>query len=396
MNRKEGEIMMDANMSCRERVLAALNHHEPDQVPIDLGATLCSTLTRVAYHYQRSFLGMDPDLNPVSCSRTSDSVYLKEDLAQHYCVDFRPVRLGAPDNFISREDADSFYDEYGARWRRAAFYYDAVERPFSNFNSVSDLKKYSWPNPYDPGRVRGVGELAKQLYEATDYAIVADIAAYGPFETALYLRGYEQFLVDLHLDPDFAQATLDMLTENAMGFWEAFLTVVGDYVHVVAQADDLGMQTGPYISPKMYRQFVKPCHKRLNDFIHSKTKAKLFLHSCGSIYDLIPDFVEVGFDALNPVQRSASKMDIVQLKKVFGKDISFWGGAIDSQHVFPNATLEEIEIEVKRTLDVMGPGGGYIFNTVHNIQPDVSPDRIEQLFQTAIHYRKYPLGHRNS
>lgn len=386
---------MDTNISCRERVLIALNHQEPDQVPIDLGATRCSTLTRVAYHRQRSFLGMDPDSNPVSCSRTMDVVYLKEDLAQHYSADFRPIQMGAPDNFVPREDKNSFYDEYGTRWRHATFYYDAVERPFASFDSASDLKKFPWPDPYDPGRVRGVGETAKQLYKTTDYAIVADMAAYGPFEGACVLRGYEQFLVDLHWDPKFALALLDMLTENAVGFWDAFLTAVGDYVQVVAQGDDVGMQTGPYISPKMYRQFIKPCHKRLNDFIRSKTRAKLFLHSCGSVYDLIPDFIEVGFDALNPVQRSAAKMDIVQLKKVFGNDISFWGGAIDTQRVFPNATLEEIGVEAKHTLDVMGPGGGYVFNPVHNIQPDISPDRIEKLYQTAIQYRKYPLDHTN-
>jgi uroporphyrinogen decarboxylase len=386
---------MAIKMSPRTRVLTALNHQEPDQVPIDLGATCCSTLTRLAYHRQRSFLGLEPDPNPECCSRTMDVVYLKDDLARHYQTDFRPVQMRAPDNFVPREDEDSFYDEFGIRWRHATYYYDPVERPFAKFESVSDLKSFAWPDPYDPGRVRGVRDLARQLCETTDYAIVADSAGTGPFEGACVLRGYEQFLVDLHWDPKFAQTLLDMLTESTTAFWDAFLTAVGDYVQVVALGDDVGMQTGPYISPKMYRQFVKPCHQRLNDFIHTKTRAKLFYHACGSVYALLPDFIDVGFDALNPVQRTAAKMDIVQLKREFGADISFWGGAIDTQRVFPNASLDEIDAEARHALEVLAPGGGYVFNPVHNIQPDVSPDRIEQLYQSAIRYRQYPISPAN-
>lgn len=150
--------------------------------------------------------------------------------------------------------------------------------------------------------------------------------------------------------------------------------------------DDLGAQRGLFISPRMYREFVKPRHQKLYDFIRSRTRAQIFMHSCGSIYDVIPDLIDVGVDILNPLQRSAAKMDIAQLKREFGEDLSFWGGAIDVQQVLPFASLREIEDEVNRTLDIMAPGGGYVFCPSHNIQANVSPDRIETLYQTVLNY----------
>ena len=143
------------------------------------------------------------------------------------------------------------------------------------------------------------------------------------------------------------------------------------------------------MSVDMYRKFVKPRKKRMFDFIHSRTKAKLFYHSCGSVYDYIPDFIEEGVDILNPIQRSAAKMDIAVLKKEFGKDLAFWGGGIDVQQQLPFLSLEEIEDEVKRTIDIMAPGGGYVFFPSHNIQADVSADRIDRVFRSVMKYRNY-------
>ncbi|RPJ22650.1 MAG: hypothetical protein EHM33_22980 [Chloroflexi bacterium] len=156
---------------------------------------------------------------------------------------------------------------------------------------------------------------------------------------------------------------------------------------VVAQGDDLGTQRSLYISPKMMRKFVIPRLKKLYDFIHSRTKAKIFMHSCGSVYDAIPDLIEAGVEILNPVQRSAAKMDIATLKKEFGKQLSFWGGGIDVQQVLPYATLPQIEDEIKKTLDIMAPGGGYIFVASHNIQADVTPDRIDKMYETVLRLR---------
>ncbi len=383
---------MIKQMTSRERVLVALDHREPDKVPIDLGGTQVTTLTRRAYNNLRSYLKLEPDFDPVVADRMQDVVYLQEDIHRRYQTDFRPIQLKSPDGFLPREEENGYYDEYGIRWRKALFYYDAVERPLANCESISDLKKYKWPDPYDPGRVRGLREYAEQLYKETEFALVADFCCTGPFEGACFLRGYEKFCMDLALDPQFAQALLDMITEIDIGFWDAFLSAVGDFVQVVAQGDDLGMQSRTYISPAMIRKHIKPCLGRIYDFLHSKTNAKVFMHSCGSIYDVIPDLIEVGVDILNPIQRSAEKMDIKTLKREFGKDLSFWGGAIDVQQVFPSASLEEIEAEAKRAIEVLGPGGGFVFVPTHNIQPDVSPDRIEKLYQSALCFRDYPIN----
>jgi uroporphyrinogen decarboxylase len=239
--------------------------------------------------------------------------------------------------------------------------------------------------------VQGLREEARQMFENTDYAIVANIPCLGPFEGGCILRGHDQFCIDLASDPDMAEAILNKVTEYALGIWESLLDAVGDYVQVVAQGDDLGMQTGPYISPRMYRKFVKPCHRRIYNFIHSKTKAKIFMHSCGSVYDMLPDLIEVGVDILNPVQASAAKMDPSRLKKEFGKDICFWEGGIDVQQVMPFASPETIEAEVKRAIHTLAPGGGYVFAPSHNIQADVSPAQIHTAYQTALRCGGYPL-----
>lgn len=379
-------------MNSRERVLTALGHKEPDKVPIDLGGTIVTTITRIAYQNLLQYLGLPPDDRPVVSHRQMDTVYPRADLARHYQVDFRTVAMKGPWCFEPREmPDDSFYDEFNIRWKKASYYYDVVERPLAD-STVADLARAVWPDPYDSGRVAGLREEAKTLFEATDAAVVADIMCLGPFEGGCVLRGYEQFLIDLYWDPQFAEALLDKITETDIALWDVFLAAVGDYVHVVAQGDDVGMQTGPYISPEMYRRFIKPRQRRIFDFIHSRTDARVFYHSCGSVYDLIPDFIDIGVDILNPIQRSAKKMDIAEMKKNYGRDLCFWGGAIDVQQVLPFATPTEIEDEIKRTLDIMAPGGGYVFVPAHNIQADVSPERIDQVYATAIEHRNYLSG----
>lgn len=377
-------------MNSRERVLLALNHREPDKVPIDLGGTNVTSITAVAYENLRASLGMDPDPHPRISNFGMQSVYPREDLCRRYEIDFRAVRLRPPSGFaLQMLDDESFYDEYHIRWRKAAYYYDAVERPLADCTSVHELDQAQWLDPYDPGRVEGLRQEAQALHDDTDYAIVADIVCAGPFEGAAVLRGHEQFCVDLHWDPNFAEALLDKVTETALAMWEVYLREVGEYVHVVAQGDDVGIQTGPFLSPEMYRRFIKPRQRRIFDYIRSQTAAKMFYHSCGSVFDLIPDFVDIGVDILNPIQRSAAKMDIVDLKREFGDAICFWGGGIDVQTVLPFATPEEIEQEVRHAIEVLAPGGGYVFVPSHNIQADVTPERIDRTYQAAVRYRGY-------
>jgi uroporphyrinogen decarboxylase len=375
------------SMTSRERVWRALNHEEPDKVPLDLNGTCCTALTGAAYSSLRDYLGLPPDPKPSISSQVMISVRARDDLLLRYEIDTRTVHLRAPLASKGRALPDrSFYDEYGIRWRPASFYYDAVEYPLAHA-TTNDLATAVWPDPYDPGRVAGLREEARRLYEATSYCLVADMPAFGPFEGSCLVRGYEQFCVDLFTDPMFADALLDRFTELAIAFYEVLLREVGPYVQVVALGDDVGMQTGPFISPALYRRFVKPRHKRIFDYIHAHTTAKILYHSCGSVYDLIPDFIEAGVDILNPVQRSAARMDLRRLKCEFGDEICFWGGGIDIQSQLPFYTLSQIEDEVTRTLEIMSVGGGYVFFPTHNIQADVTPDRIDCMFRAVLSHR---------
>jgi uroporphyrinogen decarboxylase len=376
-------------MNSRERVMKALNHEEPDLVPIDMGSTENTTITRVAYINLRKHLGMREDPQPFVINRMMDAVYPLDDLLRGYQVDFKPVRPSStykPD--IREMPDDSFYDEMDIRWKKAGHYYDMVENPLRSL-SLEESLRAKMPDPKAAGRVEGLREQARWLYEETDYAIVVGHIMWGPFELGCALRGYDQFLMDLSLDARYAEAVLDRNVELAIAFWDAYLTEVGDCVQVCAQGDDLGMQTSPIISPDMYRRFIKPRHKKLFDFIRSKTNARIFLHSCGSVYDLIPDLIEAGVQILSPVQFTAAKMDLASLKKDFGGELTFWGGGTDTQHFLPRATVGEIKDQVSKIFDVMAPGGGFIFVPVHNIQADIAPERVDAIYQTALEKRKY-------
>lgn len=376
-------------MNHRERVLAALDHRETDRVPIDLGATIVTTTTRTAYQNLIAHLGLPPDDRPNISHRQMDTVYPREDLLQRYDIDCRAVSLKGPWEFETVElPGDRFSDEYGLVWEKASFYYDVVGRPFANLESPGELDGVQWPDPYDPGRLAGVREEARRLCEETDYLVVADIMCLGPFEGACFLRGYEQFCMDLYWNLDLAHAILDKVTETDIALWDLFLQNVDGYVQVVAQGDDLGTQRGTWTAPEMYRKLIKPYHRRLYDFIHSKTRAKVFMHSCGSIFDIIPDLIDVGVDILNPIQRSAAKMDIATMKREFGKELCFWGGGIDVQQVLPFATHGRIEDEVKYSIETLAKDGGYVFCPAHNIQPDVSPDRIDVMYRAALAQRR--------
>ena len=373
-------------MTSRERIWAALTHQEPDKVPLDLNGTTCTSLTKVAYQNLRNYLGFSPDNQPHISSRIMNTVRSLEDLLFYYGTDTRPLFLQPPLVSKIREmPGHSYYDDFNIRWQQASYYYDAVERPLAEA-TLTDLDTAAWPDWKDQGLTQGLREAAQRLYETTPYCLVADIPANGPFEGCCLTRGYEQFCMDLYSDTAFAEALLNKFTETAIAFWDVFLGAVGEYVQVCANGDDVAIQSAPFMSREMYRRFIKPRHKQIFDFIHSRTKAKIFYHSCGAVSDLIPDFIEEGVDILNPVQRSAAGMEISRLKREFGKDICFWGGGIDIQTQLPVLSPAQIEDEVKRTLDIMAPGGGFVFFPTHNIQADVTPDRIDALFKAVMRY----------
>ncbi len=392
-------------MTPRERVLTALDHREPDRVPIDCGGTICSTLTRTAHNKVKDYIKITSPPEPIT-HPVLDTVVPCSGLLERWQIDFRPVRMRPP-GAIGDDSADTqgfaatsaaveiqprghqFSDEFGTVWRKADYDYAPVQYAFADF-TVDDLESFSWPDPYDPGRTAGLEEETRALKESTDFVIVADIMCGGPFEQACWTRGYSQFLTDLYADKQFAHTLLGKITDLDIGFWDAYLGALGEHVQIVAQGDDLGMQDREYISPELYKEFIFPCHKKIFNFIASKTKAKRWLHSCGSIQKLIPYLIEAGVEVLNPVQTGAAHMDPAELKREFGKELSFYGGGFDVQHMLDDSvSVNEIRDAVKRNMDILAPGGGYVFACTHNIQHEAPAEKVLSIYDTAVEHRTY-------
>jgi len=374
-------------MNPRERLIATLNHKEPDKMPIDFGVTTVTGIGTVAYEKLLEYLGIEKEKKFETAHIHQGLVQPSEAFYKYYKVDARPVYMKLPPRgtAVKFMQDGSFYDEYNIFWQKGTNDYAPINAPMESY-SFSEMENYSWPKP-TKDRIDGLKEKAEYLFNNTDFAIVADIMCRGPFESAVKLRGYEQLLTGFYYEPDFVKKLLEKITDNTIEFWDLYLGEISDFAQVVCQGDDLGSQNALIMGPELYRRFIKPCHKQIYDFIHSKTKAKIFMHSCGSIFDIIPDLIEIGVDILNPVQRSARDMEIKNLKKQFGKDICFWGGGIDVQQFLPKSNLDEIEEDVKKTIDIMAPGGGYIFAATHNIHADAAPEKINKIFESALKYR---------
>ncbi len=375
-------------MNPRERVVEALSHREPDRLPVDLGGTV-SGIHNKAYANLIHALNIDVDvrIDPRDVQQLAkpDDVVL-----ERLGVDFRHVALKAvPGPGGITPDASGrpyFVDEWGIKWGRNPNYYDMVDHPLKDAG-VGDLDDFDWPDPRNPARLEGLREETEDFYHNTDYAIQADAFFGGIYECAWWLRGFETFTVDLYRRPEFASKFLDKILELYMEFYGGYLDVVGPYIQMIDYNDDLGMQTGPIMSPAMFNRYLKPRYQKLFKLIRSKTKAKLFLHTCGSVYQLIPDLIDLGLDVLNPIQPLAANMEIEGLKRDFGDKLCFHGG-VDIQRLLPNGSTEEVGAEVRRISRVGGKGGGLILAGAHNIQADVPPRNVVAMFQAAGSYRK--------
>jgi len=281
-------------------------------------------------------------------------------------------------------------DGWGITWQRRAgsAYYEITHSPLQDA-SLDDIASYPWPNVAHPSRFQGLRAKARAIHDA-GYAVVA-LSGVSPFEYCYMLRGVEQWFADLAADPEFAQALLRKVTDLQCAAAVGLLEEAGDEVDVLITGDDLGSQSAPLISPRMYRKLIKPYHAELMSAIKRRTKAKIFYHSDGDIYPLIGDLIDIGVDLLNPVQVSAGEMgDTARLKKMFGDRLSFCG-AIDSQEVLPNGTPDDVRREVRHRIADLAPGGGYILASVHCLQPDVPPENVIAMFDEALSAGRYPL-----
>jgi uroporphyrinogen decarboxylase len=376
-------------MTSRERVRAALSRTEPDRVPIDIGTPVTS-IHREAYVALRAHLGLDPR-SPVILDSMQQIVVVDEDVLERFRVDTRQLALKPARGWQTAGDG-VFVDEWGVTWRPASGgrYYDMVEHPLAGAG-LREVERYAWPDPGHPARFAGLVERARQLREGTGYAVVLNGFGEAIFGLPSWVRGNAQFYMDLADGSPVAEALLDGFLDYALRLARRALDLVGPLVDVVRVADDLGSELGPIVSPQTYRSFIKPRQRKLYELIKSKTPAALLLHSCGSVRDLIDDFVDIGVDALNPVQVTARGMDSARLKAEFGRRISFWGGGCDTQHVLPFGTVEEVRGEVRRRIADLAPGGGLVFAPVHNIQFDVAPQKIVALYDEAWAAGRYPV-----
>jgi uroporphyrinogen decarboxylase len=378
-------------MTHRERFVAALNHEETDGVPLDLGGGPVSQVHQTAYDDLLDLLGLEPLEDAKEGQRLWQDVVPDERVLQRFDIDLRGMWTGQPDG---RPDTLlgplEYRDEWGVVYRKAHERGEWITDgcPLQHFDEPvpADLDSIEWPDPGDPGRVRGLREKAEQLRSETDLAIVLNLES-GPLGTAQRMRGFTEILEDLLIHKPFVEALFERTTDVICGIAAAVLGEVGDLIDAITIADDLGFQTQPYMAPDLYRSVVKPHHARVGDVIHRGTDAKFVLHSDGAISTLIPDLIEAGVQVINPVQVSAAGMDPVGLKREFGEDLCFWGG-IDTHRLLPFGSPSEVAEGVRRTIGTLGAGGGYVLASVHNIVAGVPPENVVAMFDTALEVRR--------
>ena len=382
-------------MNSRERVLLSLNHKEPDRVPFDLGGTVVTGIHHKAYVAWRQALGL-PAREPKIIDMIQQLAQVDDDMLDRLGVDMRNISPRSSASFqITIGDMGEytyFYDEFGTGWRSpkdGGWYYDMFDYPLKGEMTVEQVERYPLPDPLDPARFVGLRDAAIHVRDVEGRAVVFGNISAGIFEVLTWMRGYADAYADWGSSSPAALKLMDRVLQLQLTYWEKALSLVGDVIDVAQIADDIAGQNGPLISPRSYRKLLKPLHKELCDFIHARTKAKIFMHSCGAIRTFIPDFIEIGIDIINPVQVSATGMDSAELKRDFGKDIVFWGGGVDTQRVLGTGTPQEVRDEVKRRLDDFMPGGGFIFNTVHNIQGNVPAENMVAMWETVQEHGRY-------
>ncbi len=373
----------------RERLLKALHHEVPDRVPIDLGGNQTG-IHRNAYRNLIQHLGIRDEI------RIMDAVQQLarpcETILERFHVDTRYIAAGPASSWkggIARAERDGqvwqdLTDEFGVRWSMsedAPHYLDITLHPLASA-TIEDVRGYPWPKGDDPSRFAGLRERALTLKRDTPYAVVSGISGVV-YEVCWYMRGLEPWMMDLVANPEFCEAMLDQTLQFWMDWFRLFLDEVGDVVDVIMIGDDLAGQHGPLFRPEIYRRIVQPRHRKLVQYIRSRTQAKIWYHTCGACADFIPEIIDNGAHILNPVQISARNMVPAELKARFGREIVFWGGGVDAQHILPRGTPEEVAANVRQNLEAFMPGGGYVFNNVHNIQGEVPPENIVALFDTA-------------
>ena len=381
-------------LTSRERVRAVLNHTVPDRVPIILGASNATGISTPAYRNLKRLLEVQSEDRYLYDWPELGASLVDEAVLERLHSDVRGVHDREPaairEKNLAREPGSPYFNSWGVGSVEGdpGTWFPAIH-PLAETHSIADIESHPWPDMDDPTRVAHVREEAKRLADGNKYAILATPWLAFPLERAFAMQRMDRFMVCLGRHPDFARALLAKITELCKTLMGHFLHECGEDIDMIKIGDDLGMQNSLLMSPKMYREIVKPFHADYISFIKSRTKAKVFFHTDGDVFPLIPDFIEMGVDVLNPVQTSAGKMSNLQeLKRQFGRDLVFCG-AIDTHRVLPFGTPDEVRAEVKRVIEILGADGGYMLGPVHIIMPDVPPENILAMVDAAVGYGSY-------
>lgn len=365
-------------MNSLERVRLCLAHTEPDRVPIDFGGWLCG-IKQSAWRRLADHLGIEP---AAWRSYTPPAPVL-----ERFGVDFRRITPRTPAREKPLTNADgSVTDRWGITRIYEAEDDQIVRFPLAHAD-IEELDRRGWPDASPEGRYEGLADAARQIH-AAGFAVVAQPDISGVFELSCWLCGFDRMLADMALDAGFVHALFEKICRLQEQYAHNYYSAAGADIDIVQLGDDLGTQNAPFFSPRMYREMVMPYQMRYHRAIRRHTAAHIFHHSCGSVYRLLEGLVESGVEILNPVQVSAAEMAPARLKKEFGDVLVFHGG-IDVQTVLPFKKPQEVRDEVKRMLDILAPGGGYILAPSHNIQGDTPAENVVAMFEAALEYGRY-------
>jgi len=382
-------------MNSRERLFCALNHKEPDRIPLDLGAGCSCKFTGYFYVKLLDYFGIKEDLVfnhiPYQLVSASDKILdlLKCDVRS---ATLHPISQCESPYAKKWEDEESYYfsNNWGAQYRmpkEQGLYYDLIGGALQDAEDEEGDQKFIWPVP---DKFPPTDRKQLEDYQAAGFATtLSEQFGNGFLQQGPLMWGFEDFFAMLLTEPERCTAFMDKLLEKKIEFYENIFETYSGLIDVCSEADDFGTQRGMFVSPKHVNDMILPYHKKLNDFIKSKGVPFMTLHTCGSVEAVIPDIIEAGFDCLNPVQISAANMGPEHLKKTYGKDIVFWGGGINTQSTLPNGTPEQVREETKRNMDIFGKDGGFVFSTVHNVQDDVPIENFIAMWETFQDNCKY-------
>jgi uroporphyrinogen decarboxylase len=387
-------------MSSRERISAALSHKEADRVPFDFGGIGPTGISFPAFQKLLDHLQIDEpaEIDDIGFQRAK----LTESFLERFRVDTRQLKCPPPSRWklTIQEEKDCFFyfDEWGIGRKMNKIggeYYFMFHYPLAEVET-GNLSRFPWPDPTDLKRLEEIVDTARRLREGPDPAtVLGGTFSLGLLQFAAQLEGTERFFSDLALDPYRVEWILDKLLELKITFYLWALERLAGWVDVVMMGDDFGHQTSQWISPEMFRRIIKPRYSELLTAIKKRFEVRILLHSDGAIYTLIPDIIEMGFDALNPIQTGAREMgDTRRLKREFGDAITLWGGGVDVQQFLPYATPQEVEDEVMRRIEDLAPGGGFVFAATQAIQSETPSENVMAMWRALQRYGIYPIQNR--